>query len=398
MNSSRKRQLLLSAALTAAIIAGIAAGIIAAASLPVSEISRYSSVAFAAPDYDAGKPEGADFTVIFDSRGGSEVPKQYVKNGELLKEPEAPAKKNLEFEGWFTAPEDGTRWEFETPVKTNMTLYAHYCARVKARPYPEEGGLVYSGNIDYASVHEDNTWSEAPGSIGGYTALENNGYVFKEWRAGSVDGPAVTTDDTLAYYCSEDKMNVYFSLDDGGYEFFAIFERDPSYTGLLSIEVRTLPSKVKYTSGEPFDPAGIAVYANYGDNTSVDITNSEALIYAPEGPLFENNDEITLTFTDGGVTVKQKIDIVVGILPSELPDPTEKPTAPPIEPAATEGNANNTPANAKAKATGGDSDVSHKGGAVNGLLIAVIVLLSIVIIGGAVISVLFLRKKKDGGQ
>lgn len=396
MKRSKHGHFVLTILLIILLIAALLAGITSeAAALTTIRGGAGTADVFAAPDYDTGKPEGADFTVIFDSKGGSEVPRQYLKSGEKLKEPEAPVKKKLEFDGWFTAPDGGTLWDFENqPVKTNMTLYAHYCARARARAVPAEGGLVYTGNIDYAAVYDEGTWSEDPESIGGYAALENPGYTFKEWRFGGPDGAVITADDTAQYYYYENTHEVYFKLDDGMYDFYAIFERDPSYKGLLSIEIRSLPAKTTYTSGEAFDPAGISVFANYGDDTSVDVTNSAELLYAPEGHLFEDNEKITLSFTDGGVTVTKDIAIRVGIYPSDLPDPTQTP-APTVDvwntsqPAAT-----TAPGSDATQNNDGSGEEKQSSGGIKGLLIACIVLLGIVIAGGAAAAVIFLKKKK----
>ena len=60
--------------------------------------------------------------VEFDSRGGSDVPTQYVEKNEKAKRPEVPTKANYTFVGWFTA--EGDRWAFDSEISEDITLYA----------------------------------------------------------------------------------------------------------------------------------------------------------------------------------------------------------------------------------------------------------------------------------
>ena len=77
----------------------------------------------------------ATLTVTFDSNGGSEVPSQLVLTGSAATEPEKPVKpegkkkysrENYAFAGWFTDPELTKEYNFELPVKDDLTLYAKW--------------------------------------------------------------------------------------------------------------------------------------------------------------------------------------------------------------------------------------------------------------------------------
>ena len=77
----------------------------------------------------------ATLTVTFDSNGGSEVPSQLVQTGSAATEPEKPVKpadkkkysrENYAFAGWFTDPELTKEYNFELPVKDDLTLYAKW--------------------------------------------------------------------------------------------------------------------------------------------------------------------------------------------------------------------------------------------------------------------------------
>ena len=77
----------------------------------------------------------ATLTVTFDSNGGSEVPSQLVLTGSAATEPEKPvkpadkkkySKDNFAFAGWFTDAELTKEYNFELPVKDDLTLYAKW--------------------------------------------------------------------------------------------------------------------------------------------------------------------------------------------------------------------------------------------------------------------------------
>lgn len=67
-----------------------------------------------------------EYTVTFDSNGGTPIaPSKVVKNN-LIAEPEAPTKEGFFFDGWFL--EDSEAWSFETPVTADITLVAKWKA------------------------------------------------------------------------------------------------------------------------------------------------------------------------------------------------------------------------------------------------------------------------------
>ncbi len=65
----------------------------------------------------------SNYTVIFDSSGGSNVQEQIVKKGEKAVKPADPTKENSEFLGWKL---DGVDYNFDNVVAKNMTLKASW--------------------------------------------------------------------------------------------------------------------------------------------------------------------------------------------------------------------------------------------------------------------------------
>ena len=74
-------------------------------------------------------------TVTFDSAGGSDVNSQTVEAGGTATEPDPPTNDGFAFEGWFL--EDGTAYDFSTPVNDDLTLYAKWSA--SGEPSHEDG-------------------------------------------------------------------------------------------------------------------------------------------------------------------------------------------------------------------------------------------------------------------
>ena len=68
---------------------------------------------------------------------------------------------------------------------------------------------------------------------------------------------------------------------------------------LSSLTITTAPTKVAYTAGETFDPTGMVVTAAYEDSTSAAVTN---YTYSPTRALETTDEEVTISFTSGGVT------------------------------------------------------------------------------------------------
>lgn len=65
---------------------------------------------------------------------------------------------------------------------------------------------------------------------------------------------------------------------------------------LTSIIISKPPTKVEYTAGEEFDPAGMEITASYADGSSALVTG---YTWAPDGPLTILDDSVTVTYVEG---------------------------------------------------------------------------------------------------
>lgn len=67
------------------------------------------------------------YTVLFNSNGGSTVSSQTVAPNSYVAEPQSPTKTGFTFGGWYTDPSFNTPWNFSQNVVTgNLTLYAKW--------------------------------------------------------------------------------------------------------------------------------------------------------------------------------------------------------------------------------------------------------------------------------
>ena len=76
-----------------------------------------------------------DYTVTYESNGGSTVPSQTVKYNETANKPANPTKSGYTFAGWYTEEKLTNKYDFATPVTGNITLYAKWTRNYTPRPY-----------------------------------------------------------------------------------------------------------------------------------------------------------------------------------------------------------------------------------------------------------------------
>ena len=98
----------------------------------------------------------ATYQVTFDSMGGSAVDAVTVQEGGTITAPTAPVRSGYTFDGWYTY--DGTRFNFNTPINSSFTLYAHWVANPQAS---------YLLNADFPSRVTVGTYRDASVSLSG---------------------------------------------------------------------------------------------------------------------------------------------------------------------------------------------------------------------------------------
>ena len=92
---------------------------------------------------DLGKAIGTPvvYTITFNSNDGTSVASQNVNAGEKLAEPTpAPTKVGFTFDGWYEDSTFSTKFNFDTPITDNMTLYAKWTENKYTLTFDANGG------------------------------------------------------------------------------------------------------------------------------------------------------------------------------------------------------------------------------------------------------------------
>lgn len=76
--------------------------------------------------YDASNDAKQTYIVMFNSNGGSAVTSQTVEENAQAVKPTDPTRSGYTFAGWYTAASGGQKFDFNTAITGNMTLYAHW--------------------------------------------------------------------------------------------------------------------------------------------------------------------------------------------------------------------------------------------------------------------------------
>ena len=134
---------------------------------------------------DLGKANGTPvvYTITFNSNDGTSVASQNVNAGEKLTEPTpAPTKEGFTFDGWYEDSTFSKKFDFNTPITDNMTLYAKWTENKYTLTFDANGG---SG-----------TMTPVTDLTGEYTLPANeftapSGKQFKGWSL-TTDGAIVT--------------------------------------------------------------------------------------------------------------------------------------------------------------------------------------------------------------
>ena len=120
--------------------------------------------------------EVPSFTVAFDTNGGSGNTVISVVSGETVSAPDAPTREGYTFDGWYTAKDGGTKYDFSKPVTGDLTLYAHWTA--KTTPVK----ITFRDVSSSTPHHEDIQWLADNGISTGWKMADGR-YEFRGMSA-----------------------------------------------------------------------------------------------------------------------------------------------------------------------------------------------------------------------
>ena len=108
----------------------------------------------------------AEFTVTFETNGGSTIEPVVVLYDDLLPMPEAPVKVGHTFEGWYVDEIFSSKFNFEkTTIKSEITLYAKWKVNNYSITFNTLGGSAVDG---IAGPYGMEVSEPLPPSKGGY--------------------------------------------------------------------------------------------------------------------------------------------------------------------------------------------------------------------------------------
>ena len=81
-------------------------------------------------------------SVTFDSMGGSDIPGQAIESGSVAVPPSNPTLTGHVFDCWSTSPDVRTPYDFNTPVTSDLTLYAFWVDELVFTTAPTSSGTV----------------------------------------------------------------------------------------------------------------------------------------------------------------------------------------------------------------------------------------------------------------
>ena len=136
-------------------------------------------------------------TITFNTNGGSAVKSQTVKPGGKVTKPASPTKTGHMFKGWYSDKGCKTAFNFNTQVKSNITLYAKWEAnKVKVTFDANGGSTVAAQQVGYGSKaktppaptrrgYDFEGWYSDKGLTKAYdfkTAVKSNITLYAKWQ------------------------------------------------------------------------------------------------------------------------------------------------------------------------------------------------------------------------
>ena len=95
----------------------------------------------------------ANYTVTFDTDGGSNAAQQTVHYSDKAVKPANPTKSGYTFDGWYTEAEHNSEYKFDVPVKKNITLYAKWNVNQYTITFDSNGGTAVDPIVaDYGTA------------------------------------------------------------------------------------------------------------------------------------------------------------------------------------------------------------------------------------------------------
>ncbi len=135
------------------------------------------------------------YTVTFDSQGGSTVPSQTINYGGKVTKPTDPTKAGYTFGGWYKEVACTNQWDFDNDTVTdNITLYAQWSQDIYTVTFdtlPPNTGTITFDSVSYS----DGDSASKPPNTYNISGNPATGYTFTRWET---EGGVSVTDPNSA--------------------------------------------------------------------------------------------------------------------------------------------------------------------------------------------------------
>ena len=237
---------------------------------------------------DLGKANGTPvvYTITFNSNDGSSVESQNVNAGEKLTEPTpAPTKEGFTFDGWYEDSTFSKKFDFNTPITDNMTLYANWIENKYTVTFDTKGG----NTIAPVTVKEGEKVAEPT------TAPTKEGFTFDGWYQDVTlntkfdFNTSVVSNLTLYAKWTENKYTLTFDANGGTGSITPITDLTGEYT--LPANGFTAPSGKQFKGWSLTTDGAIVTKVDMTENKTV-YAIWEEIIYSYE--FLESTGEQTI--------------------------------------------------------------------------------------------------------
>jgi uncharacterized repeat protein (TIGR02543 family) len=141
---------------------------------------------------DNSLPVPTQYTISFNSHGGSAVTAITADEGTVVEKPTDPTRSGYTFSGWFSAASGGTLYSWPRTLNADLTIHAQW--RDNSQPAPTQYTLSFNshgGSTVAAITVDEGTVVEKP------TDPTRSGYTFNGWFSAGSGGTLYTWPHTL---------------------------------------------------------------------------------------------------------------------------------------------------------------------------------------------------------
>lgn len=192
------------------------------------------------------------YTVKFNTNGGSVVDDQIIEKDSLVKQPDPPTRSGYTFEGWYTSASDGEKFNFNSVITGDITLYARWIVAVPDNVVDQESTEVTENDKYDLSASTKEIVAESSEDVTFYVN-------------------STLTVSSFELYCN-DKSTGVLLFDDGDYDSHRDdIPNDGCYTGHYTIDL-AIEDDIEFTAKTTVgsekittDPYSIFVYYEITD-------------------------------------------------------------------------------------------------------------------------------------